>query len=820
MTVGRNMKLTGISEKVFLDRYSLKDKTGKSIEKKPEEMWKRIAKAAAQVERKSKQNRWEKEFYSILKDFKYVPGGRILSGAGTGFSVSFYNCFVIPSPKDSRGGILETLKQMIEIMARGGGVGINLSSLRPRGSRVKKVNGFSSGPINWAELFSVATKDIIQQGGTRRGALMLMLWDWHPDIEEFITVKQDLSRINGANLSLCISDSFMEAVEKDADWPLVFPDYKDPEYDEKWTSDLDAWKKMGKKVIVHKIVKARKIWDLIAEAAWRSAEPGVVFLDRYNKLYNNYYWNKVICVNPCGEEGLPAWGVCNLGSINLSALVKGKDIDRKGRFDFSALKKIVRAAVRFQDNIVDMDPYVFPGIKKTQLEGERRIGLGTMGLGDTLIKLHLRYGSPESLEFIDKVYNVIRDEAYLVSSLSAKEKGSFPKLDKKLYLEGKFVSQLTDSVKKSIKKNGIRNSLLLMQAPTGSTSLMVETTSGIEPVYEFEFKRHDRLGDHVIRHHLYNVWYKKHEKEIKAGKLKKPDWFVSANNLTPEDHVTVQAVIQKYVDASISKTVNAPKTHTVEDVKKLYTLAYKLGCKGIAYMRDGSRPGVLERKESASAKASAFGSTESSLRPTKSADEVKTVTPGPYTIKPRPMVVRGATYRIQTPVGIAFITLNTNGGSPPEPLEMFITVGKAGSDIYAMAEGLGRMVSVALRFSSHLPVIERVHEIISQLSGIGGARSSGFGKDKIRSLPDAIAKVLAMHYGLNGEAKKLEEEGIIHKPVQETPRLVTTMTQPTLIQSQAIVPSTSFDICPTCGEATLVHEEGCKKCYGCGYSEC
>jgi ribonucleoside-diphosphate reductase alpha chain len=800
------MKLTGISEKVFLDRYSLKDKSGKPLEKKPEQMWTRIAKAAATVEKKSKQKKWEREYYSILKDFKYVPGGRILSGAGTGYAVSFYNCFVIPSPKDSRGGILETLRQMIEIMARGGGVGINLSSLRPRGARVKKVNGFSSGPCNWAELFSVATKDIIQQGGTRRGALMLMLWDWHPDIEEFITVKQDLHRINGANLSLCVSDTFMEAVEKDADWPLVFPDYKDPEYDDKWNGDIEAWKKMGKKVIVHKIVKARKIWDLIAQAAWRSAEPGVVFLERYNKLYNNWYWNKVICVNPCGEEGLPAWGVCNLGSINLSALVKGKDIDKKGQFDFASLKKIVRSAVRFQDNVVDMDPYVFPGIRKTQFEGERRIGLGTMGLGDTLIKLHIRYGSPESLEFIDKVYKLIRDEAYLASSLFAKEKGNFPKYDKKLFLEGKFVSQLTEGVKKSIKKNGIRNSLLLMQAPTGSTSLMAETTSGIEPVYEFEFNRHDRLGDHVIRHHLYDSWYKKHEKEIKSGKLKKPEWFVSANDLTPEDHVTVQGVIQKYVDASISKTVNAPKTHTVEDVKKLYTLAYKLGCKGIAYMRDGSRPGVLERKPDSAEATSGKESTQ--------------VVPATYTVKPRPMVVRGATYKIQTPVGMAFITLNTNGGTPPEPLEMFITVGKAGSDVYAMAEGLGRMVSVALRFSSHLPVEIRVREIIEQMQGIGGARSSGFGKDKIRSLPDAVAKVLSMHYGLNGDAAKLNGNGLSHTVVKETPKLVTSMTQPSLIQTPAVVRSTSFDICPTCGEVSLVHEEGCKKCYGCGYSEC
>src|SRR3989339_1965787 len=398
------MKLLGISEKVFIDRYSLKDKAGNSMEKRPEEMWKRIANAVAQVERKYKKSssakasadKWEKEFYSSLKDFKYVPGGRILAGAGTGFAVSFYNCFVIPSPPDSRDGIIETLKQMVEIMARGGGVGINLSSLRPRGARVRKVNGFSSGPCNWAELFSVATKDIIQQGGTRRGALMLMLWDWHPDLEEFITVKQDLLRINGANLSVCVSDKFMEAVKKDADWDLVFPDISDPEYDSKWDGYLDDWVKAGKKVKVFKTVKARKIWDMISEAAWASAEPGLVFMERYNKWNNNWYFNNINCVNPCGEEGLPAWGVCNLTSINLSALV------RDGKIDYQELAEIAQVGVRFQDDIIDADSYVFPQIEETQKNGERRIGLGTMGLGDALIKMKIRYGSPLSIRVIDK----------------------------------------------------------------------------------------------------------------------------------------------------------------------------------------------------------------------------------------------------------------------------------------------------------------------------------------------------------------------------------------------------------------------------------
>ncbi|MFZ5845600.1 MAG: ribonucleotide reductase N-terminal alpha domain-containing protein, partial [Patescibacteria group bacterium] len=404
------MELTGIRQTVFLDRYALKDEAGKAIEQVPPEMWRRVARAVASIESKKKRESWEEKFYQAMENFVFVPGGRILSGAGTGYKVTFYNCFVIPSPHDSRQGILKTLAQMVEIMSRGGGVGINLSSLRPRGSRVKKVNGFSSGPINWAELFSVATRDIIQQGGSRRGALMLMLWDWHPDIEEFITVKQDLSRINGANLSVCISDKFMEAVKNDADWDLVFPDTTDPDYDTKWDGYLPNWLAQGGKVKVHKRVRAREIWDLIAQAAWRSAEPGVVFMERYNKRFNNYYFEYVNCVNPCGEEGLPSWGVCNLCSINLAALVNDQ-----GEMDYRRLAEIAKIGVRFQDDVVDIDAYVFPEIRKVQQLGERRIGLGTMGLGDALIKMRLRYGSPESLPVIDKIYRTISDSAYEAS---------------------------------------------------------------------------------------------------------------------------------------------------------------------------------------------------------------------------------------------------------------------------------------------------------------------------------------------------------------------------------------------------------------------
>ena len=812
---------TGIRKTVFTDRYAMKDEAGNPVEQTPEEMWRRVAHFVAQTEVKDQRKVWEEAFYNAMKDFVLVPGGRILSGAGTGYKVTFYNCFVIPSPHDSRGGILSTLSNMVEIMSRGGGVGINLSSLRPRGARVQKVNGFSSGPCNWAELFSVATKDIIQQGGSRRGALMLMLWDWHPDVEEFITVKQDLARINGANLSVCVSDSFMDAVKQDLDWELKFPDTKDPEYDEKWDGYMPNWIALGKKPIVHKTIKARALWDLIANAAWKSAEPGVVFMERYNKWFNNNYYEYINCVNPCGEEGLPNWGVCNLTSINLSALVNDA-----GQMDYDRLAKVARVGVRFQDDIIDADTYIFEKIKEVQLHGERRIGLGTMGLGDALIKMKVRYGSEESLVIIDKIYRTIRDAAYDSSVDLAREKGAFPKMNKSKHLDAYFIKKLPEDVRKKMKRYGVRNSMVLQQAPTGSTSLMAGVSSGIEPVYEFEFIRRDRLGEHILRHPLFEEWIAafKAEHGREPTKQERPEYFVSANDLTPEDHVKVQAAIQLYVDASISKTVNAPRTHTVEDVKRLYTLAYDLGCKGIAYMREGSREGVLTRKEEE-----------------KKEDVQPVAAPAPMIaeVKPRPAVVHGSTYQVETPMGQAYITINTNGGE--QPLEVFVNVGKAGSDVTAMAEAMGRLISLVLRVSSPISPIERAHRVASELIGIGGARSLGFGQNRIRSLPDAVAKVIDRHFGFfakhrvdapinagtpaaNGHATS---NGHVQQPVAtvtgSVPQVEPAEKPMTIPATQMLLTErrmVTVDLCPSCGEGSLVFEESCKKCYSCGYSEC
>jgi ribonucleoside-diphosphate reductase alpha chain len=799
------MKLDGVRQKVFLDRYSLKDKAGSPVEKNPDEMWKRVAKGIAGQEKKESRKAWERKFYEAMDGFKFLPGGRILAGAGTGFDVTYFNCFVIPSPKDSRDGILDNLKVMIEIMARGGGVGINMSSLRPKGSRVKKVNGFSSGPMNWAELYSLATKDIVQQGGSRRGALMLMLHDWHPDIEEFITIKEDLQKINGANLSVCVSDDFMEAVKKDADWNLEYPDLDDPRYDKKWDGDLKSWKKMGGKTKVYKTVKANYIWDLICTAAWRSAEPGLHFLDRSNKRSNTAYFEKLIATNPCGEQPLGAWAVCNLGALNLSAYVKSGD------FDYVNFGKDVRTAVRFLDDVID-DTYYFFKENERAAKDIRRTGLGILGLADALIKMKLKYGAPESEETIRRIFETLRDNAYDASADLAKEKGVFPKFNKEKYLKGYHVQKLPKSIINKISKNGIRNAVLLTIAPTGTTSLISGVSSGVEPVYEFEFIRRDRLGEHKMYHPLYEEWKKANPDS------EKPDYFVSANDLTPQEHVVVQAIAQEYIDSSISKTVNAPNSHSVEDVKNLYMLAYENGLKGVTYMRDGSREGVLSRVE-------------------EKKDEVKPATlPKEIVRAPRPMMVEGVTYKTQTPVGDTYITLNHDQNG--EPFEVFVTVGKSGSDIAAMADALGRMISLNLRLAGNLPPRERIRQVISQLSGIGGARSVGFGENRVRSLPDAVAKILAKQYAfrVNGVVEDRLAPGVttpVATPKADTPLSVVPITSHgeeniTVLQQLSLQegiiadkPKTnSHDICPECGTSSFVYEEGCGKCYSCGHSEC
>lgn len=740
-----------LSIKVFNDRYALKDEGGNQIEYSFEEMWQRVAKGAAEAEKQETRPMWEERFYNILKDFKFIPGGRILSGVGSRAGVTFYNCFVIPSPEDSRGGIMDNVKLMAEIMSRGGGVGVNLSTLRPRGSFVKGVNGTASGAVSFGGIYSYAT-GLITQGGSRRGALMLALDISHPDIEEFITAKKTDGVLTNANLSVAISDEFMETLKNDGDWDL------------KWNGE------------VKKTVKASYLWDLICESAHASGEPGIVFLERYNKLSNTWYYDKIISTNPCGEQGLPAWGVCNLGSVNLNVF------EKDGAIDFDGLGSIVRDAVRFLDNVIDLSNYHFKENEEGQ-KATRRVGLGTMGLADLLIKLKIRYGSEKSLEVAEQIYKFIRDEAYSASVALAKEKGVFPAFDGEKYSQGGFIKSLPSFLQTIIKQYGIRNAALLTQAPTGTTSILAGTSSGIEPVYDFKYTRKDRLGEHIVYHPLYQEYIK--QISVPSEHLPKgdkdedlPDYFVTAKQLTPEEHIQMQATIQKYVDASISKTVNAPATHTVEGAKKLYILAYDLGCKGVTYYRDGSRN----------------ESVLSSLEP-KTSGIFGQIKP-----RERPRIVKGETYKVPMGYGNMYVTVNADEGG--HLFEVFARIGKTGGFFEAKAEAICRLISLALRSGID------VQEIIHQLKGIRGPMPSWGENGIILSIPDGIAQVLEEH--INKGQQKLE----LSLTDETKSRRRDWVSSVTRLADIGEAPE-----CPACG-GLLELAEGCLICRGCGYSKC
>ncbi|MDB5056220.1 MAG: ribonucleoside-diphosphate reductase [Bacilli bacterium] len=857
-------RLEGLSEKIFLDRYALKDadtnntkvgdlvlvltkddpkfpakevgevvsRKGRNVsiklgsgeifessiekltltkEKTPEELWTRLAGAMASVETTpEKKKEWTDKFKYILDDWKLVPGGRIAAGADASDELTLFNCYVVPSPHDSRGGIMNTLSEMTEIMSRGGGVGINLSSLRPRRAVVKGVNGSSSGAVSWGGLFSYTT-GLIEQGGSRRGALMLMINDWHPDLVDFITVKQTAGQITNANLSVCVSNGFMKAVKEDLDWELVFPDTTDPDYNTKWDGNLDKWKDMGKAVNQVRTIKAREVWNKIIESAWKSAEPGVVFMERYNEMSNSWYFNPIICTNPCGEQGLPAWGVCNLSAVNLSKFYDEKNHD----VAWDELGKVVRYSTRFLDNVIDKTPYHFEENKINQ-QGERRVGLGTMGLAELMIKLEVRYGSPESLVFLDKLYGYMAKEAYLASAEIAEEKGSFKHFKQDKFLQSGFMKNIVKvypEVGAAIQKKGMRNVTVITQAPTGSTGTMVGTSTGIEPYFAFEYFRQSRLGFDKQLVPIAQQWLDKHPNQ------ELPEHFVTSMSLSAEDHIRVQAVIQTWVDSSISKTANCPEDFTVEETARLYELAFELGCKGVTIYRDGSRDVQVlstEKKEAPAAAAvvaaapaaeiveeeDSFSSLSESLAVNVD-NKTKEVFDKQY--KSRPQILRGATYKVNTPFGMAYITINDLDGIPSE---IFLNVGKAGSDVFAMSEALGRVCSLFLRYGDHG---NKVTLLVKHLKGIGGSGAIGFGANRVESIADAVAKSLELH----DDARHIDKHiSVVHNPaINETASNA---------HNESSVPSgvKSKDICPSCGSISLINSEGCKNCANCGYSKC
>jgi ribonucleoside-diphosphate reductase alpha chain len=574
----------------FSDRYALKDANGENVETEIPQMWDRVASAIADTKKE------RDDFRGILDGFRFIPGGRILAGAGAESEKTFYNCYVIPVEadhptdfyprdypgNDSREAIFDTIKTMVDIMSRGGGVGINWSVLRPSGSYLQRISGNSSGPVGWMDVASTAVGEVIQ-GGSRRGAAMFMLDDWHPNVIDFIDAKRDNKKITNANISVAVSDRFMEAVKNDEDWPLVFPDTTHKDYNREWDGDIQRWQDEGRPVRTYRTIKASVLWDAIAEAAWASGEPGVVFLDRYNKESTAKGIERLISVNPCGEQGLGAYSVCNLGAMNLDAYII-QETDRwtgflESYFDYNSFERDVKVAVRFLDNVVDKNHYFLPQNKAIQLR-LRRIGLSVVGLADALVRLGIRYGSPESVRFVETVFYAMKESAIIASNELAVEKGPAPAWHDSMwdrpFLRGmERFSDITPD-------KGLRNVFLLTQAPTGTTSLLANVNSGIEPYFNLKTWRNDRTGGRYVYAQAVSDMMDLDSEDL-------PDYVVTSADVSVEEHIAVQAAVQRYCDSSVSKTINAPNSQTVEETKKAFTLAYDSGLKGIAYYRDGSR---------------------------------------------------------------------------------------------------------------------------------------------------------------------------------------------------------------------------------------
>jgi ribonucleoside-diphosphate reductase alpha chain len=576
---------------IFNDRYALKNAKGAQVELHPKAMWFRVAEAISS-------NATDLlSYYKILMDFKFVPGGRILSGAGAEDGKTFYNCYVIPVEtaarrwnrelhtvdpdelydtygwnvpyredhgNDSREAIFDTIGTMVGIMSRGGGVGINWSVLRPKGTYLTRVSGTTSGPVSWMHVASTAV-GVVEQGGTRRGAAMFMLDDWHPDIEEFIDAKRNNAVITNANISVAVSDRFMEAVRDGLDWSLRFPDTTHPAYDTEWAGNLYTWEQMG----THRTIPAQELWRRLTDAAHASGEPGVVFLERYNKLSTGARAERIICVNPCGEQGLGPYSVCNLGAMNLDAYVDGD-------FDWESFDADVRTAIHFLDDVIDRDRYYVP---ETELQQKalRRTGLGVMGLADALVRLGIRYGSDESVTFVEKVFQTMKDAAIEASMDIAAKKGPAGAWGDSMWSRP-FLTEYAER-HPDVERTALRNIFLLTQAPTGTTSLLAGVNSGIEPYFDIKTLRRDRTGERYV--------YAKAVQGLPLDNL--PEYVVTSKDVTVEEHIAIQAAVQKYVDSSVSKTINAPRWQTLEETAKAYQLAYDSGLKGLAYYRDGSR---------------------------------------------------------------------------------------------------------------------------------------------------------------------------------------------------------------------------------------
>lgn len=748
-----------IAEQIWDMKYRLKEADGTPIDGSVEDSWHRIARALAVVEKNPAE--WEAKFYKALEGFKFLPAGRITAGAGTGRNVTLFNCFVMGTVPDSMGGIFDALKEAALTMQQGGGIGYDFSTIRPRGAEVKGVAADASGPLSFMDVWDAMCRTIMS-AGSRRGAMMATMRCDHPDVEAFIEAKKDPARLRMFNLSVLITDPFMAAVKADGPWELVFGG------------------------TVYKTIPARDLWNKIMRNTYDFAEPGVIFIDRINKMNNLGYAETIAATNPCGEQPLPPYGACLLGSINLPTLVTGAFTD-KAKLDLAALDDLVRTAVRMMDNTVDASRFPLEA-QAQEAAAKRRIGLGVTGLADALLMMGLRYGSDEGAAQTDAWMHAIARASYLASVDLAREKGAFPLFKAEPYLASGNMLHMDADVRDAIAKHGIRNALLTSVAPTGTISLYAgNVSSGIEPVFAYAYTRkvlqkdgsrtEEEVVDYAVR-----LW-----RELK-GDAPLPDYFVNAQTLPPLDHVKMQAAAQKWIDSSISKTINCPEDISFEDFKEVYMAAWDQGCKGCTTYRPNAVTGsVLTVSEKAEAPVAA--------QPQTGGEVV-------YLSEPldRPAALEGQTYKVKWPGSehALYITINDIIiAGHRRPFEVFIN--SKNMEHFAWTVALTRMVSAVFRRGGDISFV--VEELKAVFDPRGGAWMEG---RYIPSILAAIGGVIERHLisigFIEGEGMGLKSDPKAEvMVVGETPR---------------------GKACPSCGSYAMQMKEGCMTCTDCGHSKC
>jgi len=789
--------ISPISEHIWQYKYRLKSADGAPVDRTLDDTWRRVARTAASVEKggKKARERWEQRYHEAMASFEFLPAGRIIAGAGSGRQVTLFNCFVMGRIEDDLASIFDNVKEAALTMQQGGGIGHDFSTLRPKGALVKSIGADASGPVSFMDVWDAMCRTIMS-AGARRGAMMGTLRCDHPDIEEFVAAKSDPTRLRNFNLSVLVTDGFIRAVREDRPWDLVFD---------------------GR---VYRTVRARDLWEKIMRATYEYAEPGVIFIDRINDENNLAYCEQIHATNPCGEQPLPPYGACLLGSINLARLIN-RPFEPGADLDVGRLEERVRIAVRLLDAIIDASNYPLEAQRKEAM-AKRRIGLGITGLADALIFVGARYGSPRALSLAETWMAHVQRAAYLASAELAAEKGAFPLYDADKFLARPGVARLGTEVRQSIATHGIRNGCLTSIAPTGTISLLAgNVSSGVEPVFDFRYKRRvlERDGTHreiMVEDYAYALFRARFGEDVPL-----PDSFVTTAELPPSAHLEMQAALQRHVDSSISKTINCPPSISFEEFQNVYLDAYDLGLKGCTTFRPNPVTGAVlssrtmseqEASKQAASKSSVARAGQRQLVTRPSDDGVV------YMSKPleREPVLAGYTYKLKWPGSdhAIYITINDiEHDGRRRPFEIFINTRNL--EHYAWTVALTRMISAVFRRGGDVSFV--VDELKAVFDPQGGQWMGG---RYVPSLLAAIGSVIETHMIRIGFLQRGENAQPLLELKQAGAEVEAFRSGSSGSGGVSFGAGSRIRTCPRCNSMAFVREEGCWVCRDCGYSRC